>query len=327
MMMKKARAEQGVAEGSLEAASLGPEETSQSGHTSDDGSTRVHNPFTIAVESEASTISLGNDRSTRFMRLWRPTAGRASGRQACSSESSVHMDGWPLWCKQSRPHIRTQTRHRNGARRGGQAGCDGIQSHTRARLVLWSSIRGKGGSSSQGSRRDEKRPEFSRLRRQKFGVVHGDTPRATYLRMPVGLCRCLPCVFLNPAASSRLPATSSHHPPGSTPRPRPSPSPSPLAARPWAADARTLGRRCGSTRWPWQTPTTAMRLNGRADARHTPSYWTYTLLYADLGAIAADGPSAQALLAVTVTQGRVVCVEESDHDGPHTISFQQQVEY
>ncbi|KAH7558243.1 hypothetical protein BM1_05515 [Bipolaris maydis] len=70
-----------------------------------------------------------------------------------------------------------------------------------------------------------------------------------------------------------------------------------------------------------------MRLNGRADARHTPSYWTYTLLYADLGAIAADGPSAQALLAVTVTQGRVVCVEESDHDGPHTISFQQQVEY
>ena len=26
---------------------------------------------------------------------------------------------------------------------------------------------------------DEKRPEFSRLRRQNFGVVHGDTPRAT----------------------------------------------------------------------------------------------------------------------------------------------------
>lgn len=69
-------------EGSLEAASVGPEETSQSGHISDDGSSaggdcrawvtwlvtlaalasqsdtagpiaaRVHNPFTIAVESE-----------------------------------------------------------------------------------------------------------------------------------------------------------------------------------------------------------------------------------------------------------------------------------
>lgn len=196
------------------------------------------------------------------------------------------------------------------------------------------------------------------------------------------------CVFLNPAASSRLPATSSHHPSGSTPRPsltdgqalgsrRFTPSLlllhvgppsaihscSPLATAPgsalqrqfdcisnhdsclsikpascfrrgWTSTQETCptgehtGPSCGSTRWPWQTPTTAMRLNGRADARHTPSYWTYTLLYADLGGIAAaDGPSAQALLAVTVTQGRTVCVGESDHDGPHTISLQHQVEY
>lgn len=64
------------------------------------------------------------------MRLWRPNGWQGVWQAGVQQRI---LRAWPLvWMVQAgrAGHTCTQTRHRNGARRGGQAGCDGIQSHT-----------------------------------------------------------------------------------------------------------------------------------------------------------------------------------------------------